>query len=131
MILAGFFNNILIAVLCVTLAALVFIIAYRKLLQYMGKGKLPKEKYAVLYSLENNPSKGELEFYFTCEEEKNYRFEILKDDFSFLHLVNEGTMKSGGNILRYDSKLLANGTYYYRLLTDNQKTVKKMHILND
>jgi hypothetical protein len=36
----------------------------------------------------------------------------------------------GGNIVRYDSSKLTNGQYYYCLKTDNQKTMKKMSVLN-
>lgn len=131
MILSGTnFGKIGVGILCVSLALLVIIIAYRKLLAYLGKGRIPNEKYCVLFSLETNPAKGELEFYFTSEEEKFVNFEILNTDFSLNQTLIAKDFKAGGNIVRFDSKSIPNGDYFYQIRTDNQKTMKKVRIEN-
>lgn len=132
MILAGFtFNGTtVIYILCVTLGILVIAIGYRQLLRYLGKGAPSKEDYCVLYSLEKNPSQGELEFYFTSEEPKSVTINILDKDMNFLTEVTTIDCHKGGNIVRYDSTQIADGNYFYCLQTKNQKTMKKMRIQN-
>lgn len=123
-------GKITIGILSVSLAVLVLIIAYRKLLAYLGKGALPKEDYCVLYSLEENPSKGEIEFYFTAEKAKEVALQILDTEYQFIKEISRKECTVGGNILRFDSQELPNGNYFYALVTENQKTMKKMAIVN-
>lgn len=131
MILVGYsITKIALGILCVSLALLVLIIAYRKLLAYLGKGKIPTEKYCVLYSLDSNPAHGELELYFTSEEPKQLRVELLNADLSFNRELASGEYKAGGHIVRFDSTQVPNGTYFYQLRTENQKTMKKVEIVN-
>ncbi len=89
MVLVGFsVTQTLLGVLIVSLGLLVLIIAYKKLLAYLGKGSIIKEDYCVLYPLESNPISGEAEFYFTTEKNRNIIFELLKNillvDISFV-----------------------------------------------
>lgn len=129
MILLGFsIGKLMVGVLTVSLSLLVLIIAYRKLLAYLGKGNPPKEKYCVLFGLENPVVTGEVEFYFTSEEAKKVALEILDENMQFLHLIVEKEFELGGNIIRFDSTQLKNGNYFYQLRTDNQKTMKKIRV---
>jgi len=64
------FTRLALAVLFVSLAILVLVIAYRKLLAYLGKGNPVKEDYCVLYSLEEPISTAQVQIYFTCEAKK-------------------------------------------------------------
>ncbi|XOV67769.1 MAG: hypothetical protein ACFHU9_01095 [Fluviicola sp.] len=131
MILRGYdLPTIIIATLCVSLAVLVLVIAYRKLLQYLGKGGVDKQDFCVLYPLEKDPASGEVEFYFTCEELKKYTLEILDAEMQELTVVKQGEASPGGTIVRFDTTSLPNGLYYFSLKTSNQKTMKKMNILN-
>lgn len=122
--------TIIIAVLCVTLAILVLAIAYRKLLQYLGRGSVNKQDFCVLFPLEKDPASGEVEFYFTCEESKEFIFSILDAEMQEFKKVKEGKASSGGTIVRFDTQNLSNGLYYFCLQTDNQKTMKKMRVSN-
>lgn len=122
--------KILIGVLLVSLIILVLIIAYRKLLAYLGKGQLSPENYCVLYSLEENPASGELEFYFTSPEKKMVHLELLDAQMGLITTISEKECNLGGNIIRFDSSNFADGLYYYCLRTDNQKTMKKMTLKN-
>jgi len=131
MLLVGYdIKTITIAVLCVTLSLLVLAIAYRKLLQYLGKGSLNKQDFCVLYPLEEEPSSGEVEFYFTCEQPKDYEITILDTEMQELKKVKASKASPGGNIVRFDTSSLSNGSYYYCLRTSNQKTMKKMRVAN-
>lgn len=131
MILRGYdIPTIIIATLCVSLAILILVIAYRKLLQYLGRGSVNKQDFCVLYPLEKDPVAGEVEFYFTCEVTKQYSLEILDAEMQELTKVKEGEAGPGGTIVRFDTASLSNGMYYFCLKTSNQKTMKKMNVWN-
>jgi hypothetical protein len=130
MILVVSASKVVVGILFVTLSILVLVIAYRKLLAYLGRGTKLKEKYCVLHSIEKSPASGELEFYFSCEEEKHVDFEILNENFENLKSLSSQIFDKGNHILRFDSTQLSNGIYYYQLRTDNQKTYKKLILEN-
>lgn len=122
--------EIAVGVLIFTLALLVFVIAYRKLLAYLGKGSIPKEKYCVLYSLETEPASGAIQFYFTSEVKKEVKLQLLDEHYNFIKEIYSQECRSDGNIIPFDTKELNNGIYFYCLVTENQKTMKKMTVKN-
>ncbi len=124
------FGKILIGILFVSLAILILVIAYRKLLGYLGKGATPKEDYCVLYGLEEDPANGEVSFYFTSESKRPVQIHVLDEKYGFVQEVYSAECKSGGNIVRFETTTLPNGQYFYCLITDNQKTMKKMSVAN-
>jgi len=124
-------QNWLVGILCVSLALLVLLIAYRKLLRYLGKGAPPKEDYCVLYSLENETASGEVQFYFTCESPKSIVLELLQEDMTLVLELANKTVDAGGHIIRFDTKTIGDGSYYYRLRTENQKTMKRIRVANN
>lgn len=131
MILAGITaGKLIIGILSVSLAVLILVIAYKKLLAHLGKGSLPKEDYCVLYSLEENPSKGTIDFYFTAEKIKEVTIHILDENYNLVREIWKNEAQIGGNIVKFDTHTLSNGNYYYALVSDNQKTMKKMAIAN-
>ncbi len=131
MLLVGYsFYDVLIGVLYASLVLLVLILAYRKLLNHLGRNAVKHEDYCQLYSLEVSPAKGELPFYFTSTMVRPYQLLILDNDMKELQEVVSQDCKVGGNIIRFDSSKLSNGDYFYCLKTDNQKISKKMTVLN-
>lgn len=122
--------EITVGVLIFTLALLVFVIAYRKLLAYLGKGSIPKEKYCVLYSLETEPASGDVQFYFTSEVKKEVKLQLLDEQYNFIKEIYSQECRTDGNIIPFDTKELNNGIYFYCLVTENQKTMKKMTVQN-
>ena len=131
MILAGYnWQDIGLGILYVSLALLVLVIAYRKLLRYLGKGQPVKADYLVLYAQEDKVAKGEVVFYFTAESPKDYRLVILNQDLDEIAVVKEGTCTLGGNIVCYDSTSVADGDYFFCIITDNQRTMKKLAVRN-
>jgi hypothetical protein len=131
MILLGFsFWNTAVAVLTVSLGGLILYIAYRKLLQYMGKGQPVADQYCVLYPLEVSPAKGVIEIYYTSEHPKEVIVELLDQHFSLLKEIDRRHCEVGGTIVRYDTNSVDDGAYFYRLRTANQQTMKKMVVKN-
>ncbi len=131
MILAGLkLSNVLIGILLSSITIIILYILYKKLLAYLNKDAITKENYCVLYGLESQPSKGEIEFYFTNQKTKHVIFEILDASMSPILKLVENEYKPDGHIIRFDSTQLENGTYFYQLRTDNQKTMKRFEIKN-
>lgn len=131
MILMGYsISKVLIGMLFVSLAVLLIIILYKKMLTYLGKGIPEINDYCVLYSLEQNPVKGEMEIYFTTKKPKSVNIEILNSDMTLFKTIQENDFKEGGHIIRFDSNEIPNGEYFYCLRTENQKTMKKMLVKN-
>lgn len=116
--------------LFVTLAVLIGMIIYKRIIGKMKQGEVNMNDFCVLYSLEKNEHTGELEFYFTNENPKKVIFEILSESEEVLHKLVDKEYQKGGHIIRFDSKELANGTYFYKLTTENQQTKKRMVINN-
>lgn len=119
------FTEILLGVLYVSLALLVIVIAYRKLLNYLGKGNPVKEEYLVLYTVKVDQENDEYTFYFTADNPKDFRLVVLNTDMEEIGSLDEGTCTPGGNIVRLKRGELPAGAAYYCIQTDNQKTMKK------
>ena len=131
MILVGFnWQDVLIGMLWVSIVVLVLAIGYRKLLSYLGKDDIKREDYCVLYNVEESAVTGEIPFYFTSEQVKNVSIWIQDESMKDLFEVSNQECKVGGNIIRYDSSNLKNGTYFYCLKSDNQKISKKMVVFH-
>lgn len=131
MILIGFsWLDVVIGMLWVSIIVLILVIGYRKLLAYLGKGDIKKEDYCVLYNLEKSPVTGEAPFYFTSEKVRNVSIWIQDSTMNDLIEVSNQECKIGGNIIRFDTSNLKNGTYFYCLKTDNQKISKKMEVFH-
>lgn len=122
--------DVVIGILYVTLVGTVVFILYRLLLKRLSRGAIVQSDFCVLYPLEQDPAKGELEFYFTTEAQRDVKLTILDQDLKDIATVMEKMATKGGNIVRFDSTTLSNGEYFFCLKTENQKTMKKMRVLN-
>ncbi len=123
-------TKLLLGILSLSLAVLLIVIAYKKLLAYLGKTDMITEDYCILYSLEEQPSTGEIELYFTTNSKRVCKMSILNYDMSLHSVIFEEEVKEGGNIVRFSTKNVENGLYFYQLETENQKTMKKIEIKN-
>ncbi len=117
--------------LIVLIAIRMLYIMYKAIIRRFSKGSLKKEEYALLFDLENKEQSGELEFYFTMEQPKNVVFSILNAKMETVEVLQDKEFVSGGHIIRFDTSVLQDGVYFYCLQTDNQKTMKKMHVQHD
>lgn len=124
-------SKVIIGILLTSITLLILVIAYKKLLARLGKGNPIQEDYCVLYGLEETPSKKEVSFYFTSNSERHIELSLLTSELTMLQIITEKTVKEGGHITRFDTTTIPNGTYYYCLKTDNQKTMKKMIVANN
>jgi hypothetical protein len=124
-------SKVVIGILLTSITLLILIIAYKKLLARLGKGNPIKEDYCELYNLEETPSKNEVAFYFTCNSERSIILELLSNELTTIQIIAEKIVQEGGHIIRFDTKSIPNGTYFYCLKTDNQKTMKKMIVANN
>ena len=122
--------DVVIGILYVTLVGTVVFILYRLLLKRLSRGAIVQSDFCVLYPLEQDPAKGELEFYFTTEAQRDVKLTILDQDLKDIATVMEKMATKGGNIVRFDSTTLSNGEYFFCLKTENQKTMKKMRVFN-
>ncbi len=121
----------LLGTLIVLAAVAMLYIAYKAVIKRFSKGALKKEDYALLFDLENKTQSGGLEFYFTIEQPKKVVFSILNAKMETIEVVQDREFSSGGHIIRFDTNALQDGVYFYCLETDNQKTMKKMHVQHD
>ncbi|MEY4521328.1 MAG: hypothetical protein RIT10_513 [Bacteroidota bacterium] len=124
-------SKVIIGILLTSITLLILVIAYKKLLARLGKGNPIKEDYCVLYGLEESPSSKEVSFYFTSNSERHIELSLLTNELTTLQIIAEKTVKEGGHITRFDTTTIPNGTYYFCLKTDNQKTMKKMIVANN
>ena len=124
------FTRLALAVLFVSLAILVLVISYRKLLAYLGKGNPVKEDYCILYSLEEPISTAQVQIYFTCEAKKNVQIVLFDEQMKEIRVLKEGDFEPGGHIVTFDTATVQNGQYFYGLKSENQKTMKKMIVNN-
>ena len=130
MILASFITSKLLTLLTISLIVLIGIIIYKRLLTKFKQNTISKEDFCVLFGLENQPSKGEIEIYFTSEMKKNVKISLLNEDLSLHTDIKEFECTPGGNIVRFNTLNVQNGNYFYQLKTDNQETIKKFTIEN-
>lgn len=131
MVLLGYnWLDVFFGILYVSLGLLVVVILYKRLLRYLGRNEPTKSEYCVLYGLEEQPSRGEVTFYFTANENKSFNLSIYDNNLQLIHVVKEGECTPGGNIIRFDSLMIPNADYFFVLQTDNQKTTKKMTVKN-
>ncbi len=131
MILAGVNPlKVFVGVLLVSLAVLILVIAYRKLIGYFGKGRVVHRDFCVLHPLEQKYAQGEVEFYFTAERPVEFELVILDKELNSLEVVTKKEALEGGNIIRWDSRSIPDGDYFYQLRTHVQKTMKRMSVKN-
>jgi hypothetical protein len=115
--------------LFVTFLILLSIIGYRALLRKFQRGQVVHKEFCELYNLDQEPAQGELAFYFVCPQECEVKLAIWQFN-KIVCEVAQASFEKGGHILRFDSTKLANGVYYYGIVTPDQETKKRMTIAN-
>jgi hypothetical protein len=116
--------------LFISLLIVLGIVLYRLLLRRLSKGKVDMESFCTLYSLEKNPVSGTVEFYFVAPDMIKVEFSIWRDNEKILELSND-YFKKGGHIIRFDTKEISNGEYFFGIVTSSQRTIKRFRIEND
>jgi hypothetical protein len=125
----GFDFRLVIIFLLVTLLIIVLIILYKYLLNYFSKDRLKTEEYCVLYSLDSNFPKGEVEFYFTVPDDQiHVSFQILNEKWELHKELKSEVISKGGTIINFNLDELDKGLYYYGIVTPKQETFKKVYV---
>ena len=93
-------------------------------------GQPENEKYAVLYSFEKQPISGEIEIYYETSGSKEVEIWLLDDKMNDTLKIDARTAKVGGTKIKFNSKSVENGRYFYELRSNNQKTSKAIYIEN-
>jgi len=107
------------------------ILIYKRLLKRFDRDNMNTKDYCVLYSLDSDSVCGEVEIYFTSQHERDAKILLLDQDMNEILVIKEGRFTKGGNIVRFDTSGVHDGNYFYALITENQKTTKKMRIQNN
>jgi hypothetical protein len=116
-------------VMVVTLGILGAFVLYKLMLRRMSRGGVDQTVYCTLYSLDKNPAKGEVEFYFIAPTDMNVAFRIWKQEEQIVEVRNELFTK-GGHIVRFDTNSIPDGEYFFGIQTTEQKTIKRFRIQN-
>lgn len=118
------------AVLFTSLGILVLVIAYRKLLAYLGKGKKADVKYMKLYPIKSPSVQGRVVLFYEAEEKTDAEMVLLDKDWNLLQSIDKRISRIGGNKVDFDTTAVPNGTYFYKLITENQSDAKRIRIDN-
>lgn len=114
----------------VSLALIVFFIFYRMLLQRFKRSTMLADNYVRLHPFDGEKASGEIQFFFTADEEKQVRFIIYDKHLKQEVVLKDELVKKGGHVVNFDSTKLPNGIYFYEIKTPNQKTSKVLEIAN-
>jgi hypothetical protein len=69
-------------------------------------------------------------FYYELGKDTNVEIKLLNEDYSQAKLFIKDFVNKGRNYIEFDSTLFDNGVYFCELITDNQKTIKRLIIEN-
>jgi hypothetical protein len=119
----------IIDVMLVTLGILGVFVLYKLMLRRMSRGAVDQTVFCTLYSLDKNPASEEVEFYFIAPTEMNIAFRIWKQEEKIVEIRNE-VFSKGGHIVRFDTRTIPDGEYFFGIETSAQKTIKRFRIKN-
>lgn len=123
-------GQLLLNVVYVVLMIVLAIVLYKALLKRMNKGNIISGSFCELQAVSPKPAFGEIDFCFTCKENKHIDFELVSLNFEPVVSVVSKEFEEGQHILKFDSTQIENGEYYYQLRTNNQRIFKKILIDN-
>ena len=117
--------------LWITLGVLVFVIVYRLVLRRMKRDIPDLSSFIILHPLEMDPAYGEVEFYFTMEDNQFVNFSVFDKDGSLIEEFYNKEMEAGPHIVKFDTTNVSNGKYSFNIKTDKQHTMKFFEIKNN
>lgn len=113
-------------------AAYLLYVAYKKVLNLIATGKVKKVtvKYAELFDVNPPYAKGEIQFGFKLPEKMEIKFRIVNRDDDLIKDLKSGELEAGVYPVIFNTNSIADGEYYYQIITNVQKTSKKFFIVN-
>jgi hypothetical protein len=114
-----------------SLALIVILIIYFRILRRIKKKQVDHDSYVRLKSFNTEEISGEVQIYVELEQEKIFQLYWKNKANDETLMIFDGTKKKGGHIFTFDTKQLQNGFYFYELTTSNQKISKLVEVQNN
>jgi hypothetical protein len=95
------------------------------------KNKDNKKDFVVLEPIRTEFTGGDIELLFETFISKKVKLELTNFDGDTLLVLAEGTYEEGIHQVKLNTLDFDNGTYFYKLTTDNQNINKKIKIKNN
>ena len=132
MILAPIYSitNIVIGVMLVSICIILLVIGYRKVLSRLKREYIDPQDYCELYNVSVDKVEGEIDLFFETSTKREVKIVLLDEQWNEVSTLYDQEASEGGNKVALNTKDFPNGNYFYRLLSDNQKTTKKIRIEN-
>ncbi|MCF8373074.1 MAG: T9SS type A sorting domain-containing protein [Bacteroidales bacterium] len=96
---------------------------------YMFISELEYSEYPILYQNFPNPFTSETEFRFYLPEKTNCELAVYNSFGEKISVLANGLMEKGDHILKFNSRGLSAGTYYYQILSNSFTQTRKMVII--
>jgi uncharacterized membrane protein YhiD involved in acid resistance len=113
-----------------SLALIVILIIYFRVLRRIKKKQVDHDSYVRLKSFNTDEISGEVQMYVELDQQKTFQLHWKNKANEDILIIFDGTKKKGGHIFTFDTKQLQNGFYFYELTTDNQKISKLVEVRN-
>ncbi|MCC5923511.1 MAG: hypothetical protein JJT77_06980 [Crocinitomicaceae bacterium] len=113
-----------------SLALIVILIIYFRVLRRIKKKQVDHDSYVRLKSFNTDEISGEVQMYVELDQQKTFQLYWKNKSNEDILIIFDGTKKKGGHIFTFDTKQLQNGFYFYELTTDNQKISKLVEVRN-
>lgn len=124
-------GSVTLAVVFIITALVLLYIAYKKLLQRLGKKPAAHaEQFIIFHPFVHQPLRGTVDFFLEAKNAVSYQLYIQSIENHSKWEVEKGVTTRGGNILPFDTRQLKNGLYWATLETDFQKTTKRIEVRN-
>lgn len=95
------------------------------------RAKLAKRNPEVrLYAYEYPSASGAITFFFEADEALEYTFFVINANNNEKHIIAQGTCRKGGQKIQFDTTTVDNGTYYYGIENQFQRTEKRLEVRN-
>lgn len=117
--------------LWITFGVLILVIIYRLVLRRMKRDIPDLSSFIILHPLEVEVAKGEIEFYYTMEEDQEVNFSVFDKDGNLVKEFHNEMRKAGPHIIKFDTNSVADGKYSFNVKTDKQHTMKFFEIQNN
>lgn len=111
-----------------SLFVILVLIGYRMLLRRFKQNIISKEDFVSLYPVQNGS--GEIQFLFEAIKPGSGTLKLFPKDGGEEIVLFDGEYTAGNTIIRFDTRKLSNGPYFYELKTEFQKSSKLLEIRN-
>lgn len=95
---------------------------------FFEKEKL-NASYATMQDFRKHISNTQ-KIYYSLGIDTNVQLKLLNENYSEVKLLQKDFVNKGKHSVNFDSKEVPNGVYFCELVTDNQKTTKRLIVEN-